>query len=186
MTGRWSALVVFLCAVAAPALAVPVTWTLNGVAFSDGGSATGSFIYDADTNTFSSINVQVSGGSLPALTYIAPHPVAQASIVALLPTASGDFTGVRVVVFGPIGGLTNAGGTLTLNTAPVEGTCTNPTCSTTTGGVRSLTAGTLVGVAAGPAPIPAVSTTLLGLTGALLAGGAMLLMRRRGSDASAA
>jgi hypothetical protein len=34
--------------------ATPLQWTLDNFTFSDGGTAMGSFIYDADTNTYSS------------------------------------------------------------------------------------------------------------------------------------
>lgn len=42
--------------------AVPLTWTLNDAVFNDGGTATGSFVWDADTNTFGAYEFTVSGG----------------------------------------------------------------------------------------------------------------------------
>lgn len=39
------------------ALAIPVTWNLENVVFDHGGTATGSFVYDADANTYFSINI---------------------------------------------------------------------------------------------------------------------------------
>lgn len=39
------------------ASAAGLTWTLNDVTFRDGGTATGSFTYDADTNTYSNISI---------------------------------------------------------------------------------------------------------------------------------
>lgn len=56
---------------AGPATAVPVQWVLNDVTFSDdlsgdvylGASLTGSFVYDADTNTYSDINLLAEAGS---------------------------------------------------------------------------------------------------------------------------
>jgi hypothetical protein len=42
--------------------AAPVTWTLNGIVFDDGGTATGSFIYDVDTDMYSAINITTQGG----------------------------------------------------------------------------------------------------------------------------
>jgi hypothetical protein len=41
----------------ANASAAPVQWTLNDVVFDDGESVTGSFDYDADTNSYSNINI---------------------------------------------------------------------------------------------------------------------------------
>ncbi|HUP05219.1 MAG TPA: hypothetical protein VMU19_14580 [Bryobacteraceae bacterium] len=54
------------------ALADPVTWTLTGVTFADGATASGSFVFDADTLTFSSIDVVFSpvGGSPVTFTYL--------------------------------------------------------------------------------------------------------------------
>ena len=34
-----------------------VTWDLSGVTFSDGGTASGSFVYDAVTNTVSDVDI---------------------------------------------------------------------------------------------------------------------------------
>lgn len=41
-----------------------VTWTLENVTFTDGATATGSFVYDATTNTVSSIDVVTTAGTL--------------------------------------------------------------------------------------------------------------------------
>lgn len=43
--------------------APPKTWTLQGVTFSDGGTASGWFTYDATTQQISSWNIAVSGGN---------------------------------------------------------------------------------------------------------------------------
>ena len=43
--------------------AVPVVWTLNGVTFDDGGTASGSFTYDAGTDTYSAISMSTTAGS---------------------------------------------------------------------------------------------------------------------------
>jgi PEP-CTERM motif len=48
--------VLALCSVScASALAAPITWTLVDVTSSDGGSFTGSFVFDADTDVYSSV-----------------------------------------------------------------------------------------------------------------------------------
>jgi hypothetical protein len=55
-----------------PAVAAVLTWTLHDVTFDDGGTAEGTFEYDADTNTFSDLNISVSGGDatfFPAFVY---------------------------------------------------------------------------------------------------------------------
>jgi hypothetical protein len=44
-----------------PARAVGLTWTLNDVKFDDGGTATGTFDYDADTDTLNNLDIEVTG-----------------------------------------------------------------------------------------------------------------------------
>ncbi len=48
--------------VSGSAFSTPLTWTLNDIVFEDGGTATGSFVYDADANSYSSINITTQGG----------------------------------------------------------------------------------------------------------------------------
>ena len=56
--------------IATPAQATPITWTVSA-AFPDGGTAAGSFVYDADFNTYSSINITTTAGSVrPGATYV--------------------------------------------------------------------------------------------------------------------
>jgi hypothetical protein len=53
------------------ASAVPLTWAMAAL-FDDGGNATGTFTYDADTNTYLDFNISVAGGnttSFPPFTY---------------------------------------------------------------------------------------------------------------------
>ena len=51
--------------------AVPVKWELENVSFEDGATASGSFVVDIDTMTFSSVNITTTFGSatLPGQTY---------------------------------------------------------------------------------------------------------------------
>ncbi|MCX7099612.1 MAG: hypothetical protein NTV43_17095 [Methylococcales bacterium] len=55
----------FICAAMGgwPAQASIIEWTLNNVTFSDGGTASGSFIWNSSTNAISTWTIQVSGGS---------------------------------------------------------------------------------------------------------------------------
>ena len=62
--------VITLIALSFYASASPITWTLNGVTFSSGATATGSFVFDADTLTFSDIDVVFTpAGGVPVLTF---------------------------------------------------------------------------------------------------------------------
>lgn len=54
---------------AMPAQATPITWTLNGVTFSDGTSATGSFTIESDSKTWYAFDIVTQDGQLPAFEY---------------------------------------------------------------------------------------------------------------------
>jgi hypothetical protein len=58
-------LLVAVIAAISPVLAdaSPVRWHLQGVVFEDGATVTGSFLYDADTNRYSDIDVRTSPGT---------------------------------------------------------------------------------------------------------------------------
>jgi hypothetical protein len=45
--------------------AAPVTWVISDAVFSDGGTLTGQFDYDADINTYTNIYIQSSAKTLP-------------------------------------------------------------------------------------------------------------------------
>ncbi len=47
----------------------PTDWQLSGVTFDDGTKMTGSFVYDASTDTLDSYSLTVNNGSLSAFTY---------------------------------------------------------------------------------------------------------------------
>ena len=109
--------VVGMLAWAHVAQAVPITWTIN-VGFADGGMATGSFVYDADLDTYSSINIVTTGGALPGATYVVDN-----NAFGFLSTANNmmALTGLPVVFgdsalwMGYSAPLTNAGGALSFN-----------------------------------------------------------------------
>jgi sugar lactone lactonase YvrE len=123
-----------ILAVLAPyARATQVTWTLHNVTFNDGGTASGSFVYNADTNTYSSVNIVTSGGSITGSTYISPFPTS--AILAPSKTAiyASTLSTVTVPTSSPflglffVSALTDAGGTVNIS-ALEEGTC-NSNCS---------------------------------------------------------
>lgn len=93
------ALLVFaVCTMAAS----PVAWTVSGATLSDGGAVTGCFVYDADTNTFSSVNVVTSGGANPGATYRFPDvSIASASLIAFVTVSSDDLTATPLIVLLP-------------------------------------------------------------------------------------
>jgi uncharacterized repeat protein (TIGR01451 family) len=129
LPGAWVNIVTAVAAllIATPVFAVPVRWTLNGVTFDDGGMATGSFDFDADSSTLSNWNIGVSGGntgSFPVLTY----STADASSEYYLFTGNTTHTiqfdlssSDRQLRLTPVSDLTNAGGTVAIDLATAFG-----------------------------------------------------------------
>jgi hypothetical protein len=111
------------------ASAKSVTWTLNNVVFRDGGTATGSFVFDAndgDVGSVSSWNVSVTGGDpgFPAFTYesdgnqfagtYSDQTIDQYFSFNNLPPQNDT----RLIRIGPSQPLTDAGGTVALALDP--------------------------------------------------------------------
>jgi hypothetical protein len=140
---------VLACA-ARTAVALPVTWTLSGAQFADGGTASGWFVYDADAQALTDFSVSVTGGdtaTFPPITYspansngfVADGGTGDAGTILSL-SGQGETRGIRMPAVTP---LTDAGGTLALNLAGRgQGECYN--C----GPARGFVAGSLVGTAA--------------------------------------
>jgi hypothetical protein len=138
--------------VAGSACAFPVTWTLSGATFADGGTATGSFVFDVDEpggQILDTFSVSVSGGdtvTFPPITY---DPSNSSGFVAeggsgntgtvLSQNGNQPTRGIRMPA---VSDLTDAGGTLALNIAGLgQGECYN--C----GPARAFVSGSLVGTA---------------------------------------
>lgn len=137
--------------VAGVSQAMPVTWTLQNVTFDDGGTASGWFVYDADTPQAltTQFSISVSGGDVktfPPITYdpsnasmyVADGGTGNTGAVFSLNDSSGR--GIRIPA---VSALTDAGGTLAVNIAGLGAAeCYN--C----GPARLYTGGNLVGTAA--------------------------------------
>jgi hypothetical protein len=157
-----------------------ITWDLSGVTFDDGGTASGSFVYDASTNKYSSIDIITTlGTAFGGDTYTSLSSAFDSSSTGLLVGASGDLTNTALLFLLYGADLTNAGGTVPLIVSGEnqggEGTCDNSDCSLTTL-LRSTTAGQVVGTVSTPEP-SVLSFLGLGL-GALLAGAAIRKLSR--------
>ncbi len=153
------ALGVILLMVVGAAQAMPLTWTLEDVVFDDGGTAYGSFIYDASTNIFSDIDVTTTLGTVLSGAH---YQFATFQLntfgngVGLTDVDLPDLTGVAAffMEFDSLGGgsLTNAGGTISIvSFAGGEAICGDPDCSVSTGFGRSVNLGGVVTAV----PIPA-------------------------------
>jgi len=160
-------------ALAPVASADSVTWTLNNFVLDDGATASGSFVYDASTNSFSSIDIVTTGaGSFTGATYTAldpgfgPFPFNIAFVTApLLP----DYLGTPVIELGLVTNLSASGGTISADLN--EFICTNSNCSTASDFRGSLDGSTLTGVVSTPEP-----SSLITLAGGLFA---LFASRRR-------
>ena len=132
-----------------------IQWNLEDVVFLDYGTASGSFIYDADTNIVSAVDITTTVGSLgmggASFSFSRPAPWTGAGLVTFLGSDPNlaDLTDVPYLVFGIFNGLTNAGGTRVLNTVnSKESICFNADCTLIYGGGdwvgRELRSGSLV------------------------------------------
>ncbi len=172
-------------ALAAPmaAAADPVTWTLSGVTFPDGGTASGSFVYDEDTNLYSAVNVITTSGTtrLTGANYVNnvtnANPPSNASNLTMI-TASGYAPGAPYFVL-TTSPKTDTGGTLAI-TGGFEGTCNAVPCFFAGPGASRNPSGSITTTpGGGAAAVPTLSEWAMILFGTLLAGGAALYIQRR-------
>lgn len=140
------------------AVATPVLWTISGVTFDDGGTASGSFIYDADTNTYSSVNITTTAGtSLAGATYnFAYAAPATASLLPgiILAHPPADLTGTPALNWSFSTPLSNVGGNILFAPGASEGTCSAPNCFGPPITQRLITAGSISGTPVAARQIP--------------------------------
>ena len=100
----------------------PVKWEISGLTFADGGSGSGYFVFDADTEAVSDWKIDVAGGStnqLPAIQYNVSN---SAAIVGVVANYSDEiqiqfkFPSDRQLRITPVSALTNSGGSIAIDT----------------------------------------------------------------------
>jgi hypothetical protein len=128
-----------------------VTWYLQGVTFQDGSTASGSFVFDADTNSFSSIDIKTTTGSIrDGAHYVLPNTSVDSVPFFLLFVTSNasDLTGTPVLAAELAFEMTNAGGTIGLSTSSKTGhfsedSCIDTICSGPQSPIRNVTGGSI-------------------------------------------
>lgn len=130
--------------------AVPINWTLSGVTLLDGTSLTGSFGYDADTNSV--FDIFVSGGGATFTQSFGFN-----SLGELVLFQSGESTpafGAVDLILNPLNALTNSGGTVELRTGAFTGFvfCFSDSCSAAVSSSQTMVTGQLIGTVAVPEP----------------------------------
>jgi len=162
----------------AGAQAGPVLWALTNATFTDGATATGSFVFDADTSVFGNVSVSKADGAYASVAYTTATQYTNPATIEF-GTKSSLNTGDFFIDLIPVAALTNAGGVVGLTAAvsPVAfgrdsffGRCLDAGCNSG-GDIGGLNAGaSLVGVA-----VPEPATLLL----VLAAGVGAVASRRR-------
>jgi hypothetical protein len=113
---------------AVDAAASPVLWTLQGVLMADASVATGSFIFDADTVQFSSVNVNLTPGFSHVVpitfNYVSPVETEEINMNSASPVVIGVTWDLSLAWLSQ---LTDAGGTVPITGAGF-GTCNTSTC----------------------------------------------------------
>jgi hypothetical protein len=148
-----------------------IEWTLQNVTFDDGGTASGSFFYNVNTNTYSNISVTTTAGTIgPGKFYQFENPdlVSDSNSLFLTEFATTSI-GDWAFNINLDGVLTNAGGVTALAVLPppaaFESTCSFFTCN----GFSPSDARTVTGGSVSAVPIPATAwllgSSLLGLAG---------------------
>lgn len=170
---RYGLVAFALIAVMAPlAHADALEWILQDVVFDDGGTAFGSFVYDPDTDTFSSIAVTTTDGAVLSGSFYAftntEAGILDSDSVLLVADPNPGF-GTPAFNMNLALPMTNAGGTIDVAIAPpplaFESTCLASICDSFFSIDRQVVSGSIRAI-----PVPAAvwlfgsALSLLGLT----------------------
>ncbi len=176
-----------LCALSAarPASAQLLTYTLSGVTFSDGAVATGYFVFDPTSQSFSSFDITTTNGKMDSLlggVYAAPGTIPIKGGIGGVAAGNGYFEFDTPNTSRSLQLATSAEasspGAVPLALFPVGIVSSREYTGDFQGSLRTITAGSLDITA--PAAVPEASTTIsLGLLLLLGAGGFVAARRRK-------
>jgi hypothetical protein len=158
--------------------ATVVTWTVINAAFNDGGTLSGSFGYDATSDTYSSIALTTTGGTIRSGAQYDTFnnccgPEGPAFLL-FITNAPGDLTGTPVLSIDLLAPMTIVGGTIGFDLAGAyfsENSCANAGCNNAANPIRDLVSGSITT----GSPVPEPGTFLLTAPFGALA----FLLRRR-------
>src|SRR5262249_20427979 len=152
-------------------------WTFSGVTFDDGGTASGSFTYDALHNIYTGISVTTTAGTLltgASYTSLSPCCGFSNTGLALGPNVA-DFTNTHLLFLLFSSPLTKAGGTIPLSFGVGDTSCESAQdfCLDSTWSgcpMRFVTGGELVRVPSTAVPEPSARSLLIAGLPVLLVG----------------
>lgn len=151
-----------------------VTWDLSGVTFSDGSTASGSFVFDATTDQITDVDITTTAGTaFTGATYVGENPGFGGGSyfgptfyqLVFSTNPSDPSLGAPLLVFYSVSdGFPNLapGGEIVLDNSSGEFTCGNATCSEVGSTIRSLTGGAII-AAAEPSSLALLAVGLAGL-----------------------
>ena len=171
------------------ALAVPIEWTLADVTFDDGGTASGSFVHEADTGVYSNVRIVTTAGSKGKAATIQAWCTTAACLRNPLETIFTSAVDQRDLTNAPyfnlelLTVLPNAPTTLNIENV-ASATCSDATCQGNWNDLRMGFTGTLVGAAYIAPPtsvnsVPTLNQWGLMLLASLLGGLTCWRQRRR-------
>lgn len=158
--------------IAQTGLASTVNWSLNNVAFNDGATASGTFDWDATSQSVSNWNISVTSGTLSAFTYTPADSTGGAFLQAAGYEKTYFFSVIgstRQLRMTPLAPLTDQGGTIGINLNTFGGGSGSVECFNCSP-YRPIVSGSFTTAAAIPTSTPepaSVSLMGLGLAGSI-------------------